>query len=200
MVGPELIFSNDTQRTGVFKRTGIPAFLFLIFIGIVLGPIANILFGKSLVPILGIMADWTLLMVVFYSGINTKIETVIRDRWQDPCTSNTLCNPKHLYDRSFNSFLVWLGYSRGPCIWFHHWRRNNSRGRHTHFHSLNLSEKITAFIGVESVLNSIFSIVLFTAFVGTYQSGTVSVSTAFTIIASRFSVAIVVGGILLFCG
>ena len=62
--------------------------------------------------------------------------------------------------------------------------------------SLKLGDKTTTFITIESVLNSIFSIVLFTAFLGTYQTGSPNISGAFTIIASRFSVGIVVGVVL----
>jgi len=62
--------------------------------------------------------------------------------------------------------------------------------------SLKLGEKTTAFITLESVLNSIFSIVLFTAFLDTYQTGTPNVVGALTIIASKFSVGIIAGAIL----
>ena len=48
-----------------FKRTGIPSFLFLIFVGILLGPVFNIVSGQQLVPVLGVIATLTLIMVIF---------------------------------------------------------------------------------------------------------------------------------------
>jgi NhaP-type Na+/H+ or K+/H+ antiporter len=53
--------------------------------------------------------------------------------------------------------------------------------------SLNLSQMTTAFLTLESAMNSIFSIVLFFAFLGFYKTGTANPLGALSSIASNFS-------------
>jgi len=62
--------------------------------------------------------------------------------------------------------------------------------------SMKLPEKTAAFLTMESAMNSIFSIVLFTALVGVYTTGGTSMLTAFSGVASQISVGIVTGAIL----
>src|SRR5207244_7771420 len=62
--------------------------------------------------------------------------------------------------------------------------------------SLKLGDKTITFVSVESILNSIYSIVIFSALVAAYQTGTTNVSVALGTIASKFSVGIVAGGTL----
>lgn len=60
-----------------FKRTGISYFLFLIFIGIILGPIFHVFPREPIIPVLGIFSSFTLIMILFYSGMDMKIKEVI---------------------------------------------------------------------------------------------------------------------------
>ena len=61
---------------------------------------------------------------------------------------------------------------------------------------LHLNDNTVTFISLEAVLNSVFSVVLFTTFVAAYQSANPSVMGALSTIASDFSVGIVLGGVL----
>ena len=62
--------------------------------------------------------------------------------------------------------------------------------------SLKLPEVTTAFVTLESAMNSIVSIVLFFAFVGVYETGSGRWITALSEIAANFSVGIVLGAVL----
>jgi len=64
--------------------------------------------------------------------------------------------------------------------------------------ALGMDETTATFIAVESLINSIYSIVLFFAFLGVYQTGTVDIGMAISSIAAQFSVGIVLGVILSF--
>jgi NhaP-type Na+/H+ or K+/H+ antiporter len=64
--------------------------------------------------------------------------------------------------------------------------------------SMKLSEATVAFLTVESAINSVFSIVLFFAFVGVYTTGGSNWLATLTNIASQFSVGIVLGALLSF--
>ncbi|MHB8602574.1 MAG: cation:proton antiporter domain-containing protein [Nitrosotalea sp.] len=61
-----------------FKKTGISYYLFLIAIGIVLGPVFNVFPREPLIPVLGLFASFTLIMILFYSGMDIKIKEVIK--------------------------------------------------------------------------------------------------------------------------
>ena len=48
-----------------FRKTGIPIFIFLIFTGIILGPILNLFPREPVLQTLPIFAEITLIMVLF---------------------------------------------------------------------------------------------------------------------------------------
>ena len=59
-----------------FRKTGTPYFLFLIAAGILLGPVLGVISSASLLPILGTLAVLTLLMVLFYGGMDIKLKAL----------------------------------------------------------------------------------------------------------------------------
>ena len=179
-----------------FKRTGIPSFLFLIFVGVLLGPITGILPGQALIPVLGTIADLTLIMVVFYSGMDTDLRAVVSGSGRVLIQVTLYVIPSTIIIGVLTS--VFLHWEIVQALIF-----GSMIGGETTAavviplsRSLNLKQKTTTFITVESVLNTIFSIVLFTAFVETYQTGSPNLLAALGIIASRFSVGIVMGGLM----
>lgn len=60
-----------------FKKTGIPIFIFLIFTGIILGPVLNLIPKEPLVPIMPIFAELTLMIVIFHGGMGLKSDSVL---------------------------------------------------------------------------------------------------------------------------
>ncbi|HUI00480.1 MAG TPA: cation:proton antiporter [Nitrososphaerales archaeon] len=179
-----------------FKRTGIPSFLFLIFVGILLGPVLKVVSGLQLVPVLGVIATLTLIMVIFYSGMDLHVRTVFSESgriflqvvlYVIPSTFAIGFVTSYLFHWDLIQSLI-LGSIVGgettaavvvPL----------SRGLH-------LNDSTVTFVSLESVLNSVFSVVLFTTFVGAYQSANPSIAGALSTIASNFSVGIVSGAVL----
>jgi Na+:H+ antiporter len=176
-----------------FKRTGIPAFLFLILVGIVLGPVLGVFPGQQLVPVLGIFATLTLIMVIFYGGMDTRIGTVLSGGgrifvqvvlYVVPSTLAIGVMTSYLFHWDLLLALVFgsmIGGETTAAVVV-----PLSRG-------LKFRDDTTTFVTLESVLNSIFSVVLFTAFVGAYQTGVANPAVSLTTIASGFSVGIVIG-------
>lgn len=179
-----------------FKRTGIPSFLFLIFVGILIGPVLSIVSGQQLVPVLGVIATLTLIMVIFYSGMDLHLGTVFSE-------SGRVFIQVVLYVIP-STFLIGIATS-----YMFHWDLIQalvlgsivggettaaviiplSRGLH-------LNNPTVTFVSLESVLNSVVSIVLFATFIGTFQSANPTLLGAISTIAANFSVGIVVGTIL----
>ena len=179
-----------------FKRTGIPAFVFLILMGILIGPVLGLLSRSALLPSLGIFAELTLLMVLFYGGMDTKFESLLSGG-----------------GRAMLQVLIYVvGSTTAVALAVHFLLRwdlvsslifGSMVGGETTAavvipltRSLKLPEATASFLTLESAMNSIFSIILFFTFVGIYQTGATNWMATFQVIASNFSVGIVLGAFL----
>jgi cell volume regulation protein A len=179
-----------------FKKTGIPFFIFLIVIGIVLGPILNVFPREPLLPALAIFAELTLLMVLFYGGLDTRFDAAIKGGGRafiqvaiyvlaSTTIIGLLVNLLLGWDilQSF-IFASMVGGETTAAVVIPLSR------------SLNFEEVTVAFLTLESAMNSIFSIVLFFAFVGAYSTGVSNWLSALATIAEDFGVGIATGTLL----
>jgi NhaP-type Na+/H+ and K+/H+ antiporter len=154
-----------------FKKTGIPFFIFLIVIGIVLGPILNVFPREPLLPALAIFAELTLLMVLFYGGLDTRFDAALRGGGRafiqvaiyvlaSTTIIGLLVNLLIGWDilQSF-IFASMVGGETTAAVVIPLCR------------SLNFEEVTVAFLTLETAMNTIFSIVLFFTFVGAYSTG-----------------------------
>jgi cell volume regulation protein A len=177
-----------------FKRTGIPSFLFLIFVGILIGPILNIVSGQQLVPVLGVIATLTLIMVIFYSGMDIHLRTVFNESGRIFTQVLLYVIPSTFAIGLLTSFLFHWDLIQALILGSIIGGETTAAVVVPLSRGLHLNSPTVTFLSVESVLNSIFSVVLFTTFVGAYQAANPSIIGALTTIASNFSVGIVVGG------
>lgn len=60
----------------LFKRTGWPEILFLIFIGILLGPVLNLFSKNDITPFLPLISTFTLLIVLFQGGLELNLSEI----------------------------------------------------------------------------------------------------------------------------
>ena len=180
----------------LFKKTGIPIFIFLILTGIILGPILNLFPRESLIPELAIFAELTLFMVLFYGGLGLNFRSILANG-----------------GRAFIQTVIYVGLSMILIgligIFVLKWNILPSfifasiiGGETTAAvvvplsRSMKLSEGTITFLTMESAMNSIFSVVFFFAFVGVYNSGGNGwLSTIFSI-SAQFSIGIAVGAVL----
>ena len=179
-----------------FKKTGVPVFVFLILMGILLGPVLNIFPRASLIPALGVFAELTLLMVLFYGGMDTKASAALKGGGRAFLQVTTYVLGSTLAIAAVTS--VFFRWDLIQSLIF-----SSMIGGETTAavviplsRSLKLSDVTVAFLTLESVMNSIFSIILFFAFVGVYETGVGNLAAAITDIASNFSVGIVLGAVL----
>ncbi len=179
-----------------FRRTGVPIFVFLILMGILIGPVLQVFPRESLIPALGVFAELTLLMVLFYGGMDTKVKAVVQGGGR-AFIQVVIYVIGSIFVIALATSLA-LGWDPVESLIF-----GSMIGGETTAavviplsRSLKLSEVTVAFLTIESVMNSIFSIVLFFAFVGVYDAGLGSFGAAFTKIASNFSSGIVLGALL----
>ncbi|MDG6985199.1 MAG: cation:proton antiporter [Nitrososphaerota archaeon] len=179
-----------------FRKTGVPAFLFLILMGILIGPVFGLLSRVQLLPYLGLFAELTLVMVLFYGGMDIKFSSLVKGGGRASVqvfmyvvlSTIAIAFAVHLLERwdlvSSFIFASMVGGETTAAVVIPLSR------------SLKLPEATATFLTIESAMNSILSIILFFTFVGVYQTGGANWLTTFQTVASNFSVGIVLGALL----
>ena len=180
----------------LFRRTGIPSFLFLILMGILLGPVFQIFSGQEVSPILGLFAELTLIMILFYSGLDMKLRSLIRGGGR-ALLLVFLYVPIAILAIGLFCYLV-LQWDPIQAFVF-----GSIVGGQTSApvvvplaKSLNLTEDTVTLLTIESVANSILGIVVFLALVQAYSLGVMSWTAAASQIAGSFSIGIVPAAVL----
>lgn len=174
-----------------FRRTGVPSFLYLIVMGILLGPVFQVFSGRELLPVLGLFAELTLVMILFYSGLEMKLGSLLRGGGRAvllvflyvPMAIVAIGLAGHYIARwdllqSFIFASIIGGQTSAPVVV-------------PLAKSLKLTEDTVTLVTIESVTNSILGIVIFLALVQTYTLGTVTWVAAVSQVAESFSVGIV---------
>ena len=176
-----------------FKKTGISYYLFLIAVGIILGPVFNVFPREPLIPVLGLFASFTLIMILFYSGMDMRIKEVIRG---SPRTvvQVTIYVVSSIFLIGFSLHFI-LKWDLIQSLIF-----GSMVGGETASvvviplsRSLRLGQNTITFLTLESILNSIYSIVFYEAFVSLYKTGTSNWTLPLITIGTSFSIGISVG-------
>jgi cell volume regulation protein A len=179
-----------------FKKTGIPIFIFLIFTGIIFGPVLNLIPQEPLIPIMPIFAELTLMLVLFHGGTGLKSEYVLSGGVRAFIQTIIYVFSSILLIAALGIFV--LKWDILPSLIF----ASMIGGETTAAvivplsRSMKLGEATTTFLTIESAINSIFSIVFFFAFVGVFNTGGADWVLALSGIATEFGVGLGLGLIL----
>ncbi|MCL1965557.1 MAG: cation:proton antiporter [Candidatus Bathyarchaeota archaeon] len=179
------------------KKAGIPIFIIIILIGIILGPILGIFPRENLLSTLPIFATLTLLMVLFYAGLGLKSQSVV-------AIGGRVFVQTTIYTFASIAAIGALGYFGLK------WDLLQSLifaaiigGEITAAvivplsATMKLKEKTVAFLTMESAISSVFSVVLFSTLVDIHINSTSGgVFSAVSGIAGQFSIGIIIGLIL----
>ncbi len=177
----------------LFKKTGIPVFIFLIFIGILLGPLLNLFPRDSILSVLTPFAQLTLVMVLFYGGLGLKASSVVTSGGRAfaqviiyVISSVVIIGMIGIFVLKWDVLLSFIfasmvaGETTAALI------VPLSK-------SMKLPNPTVAFLTMESAMNSIFDIVLFFAFLELYLTPESSWFTAFSSISLQFSIGLLLG-------
>jgi cell volume regulation protein A len=180
----------------LFKKTGVPIFIFLILTGIILGPVLGVFPREPLMSSLSIFAELTLLMVLFYGGLGLKSESVVASGGRALIQTVIYVMISILLIGLIGAFV--LNWGLLPSFIF----ASMIGGETTAAvvvpltRSMKLSQKTSAFLTMESAMNSIFSVILFFAFTGVYTTGGSDWLSTLSNIAAQFSVGLASGALL----
>jgi cell volume regulation protein A len=179
-----------------FKKTGIPIFIFLIFMGIILGPILDLIPREPLLPALALFAELTLLMVLFYGGMGMKFASVLAGGGRAFIQTIIYVMTSIVIIGVLGTFILKWDIVQSFIFASMIGGETTAAVVVPLSRSMKLPEATAAFLTVESAMNSIFSVVLFFAFVEVYTAGGSNWLFAFSNVASQFSVGIVLGALL----
>ncbi len=185
----------------IFKKTHIPSFLFLVFVGFLMGPVFGIINRSLLLPILSIFAELTLIMVLFHGGIDLKLTSVLKEGWRVFLQVFLYIFISMVLIVAVAFFMLHLNLILSLIL------ASMIGGETTAVviiplsRQLKLKDASVTFLTLESALNSIVLVILFLTFVSLYQSSNSALSginlsglySSASSIASSFSIGIVIG-------
>jgi Na+:H+ antiporter len=180
----------------LFKRTGLPFSLFLIFIGILLGPAFKVFSGDQLRPVLGLFAELTLLMILFYSGLDMKLRSLLQGGGRAMLLVLSYVALATVAVGVFGYFVMGWDLLQSFIFGSIIGGQTSSPVVVPLVKSLKLSESTVTLVTLESVVNSIVGIVIFLALIQVYASGTTNVVSSLSSIAASFSIGIVPAGLM----
>ncbi|MCL5009545.1 MAG: cation:proton antiporter [Candidatus Parvarchaeota archaeon] len=192
----------------IFRRTHIPSFLFLVFIGFIIGPVLGLINENLLMPVISIFAELTLIMVLFHGGIDLKLDTVLKEGWRVFLQVFLYIAISAVFIVLFSMFILHISLIPSLIL------ASIIGGETTAVvviplsRELNLKPSSVTFLTLESALNSIVLIILFLTFVSLYQVTSISTTiqgygvhitdiyVTSTTILSSFSIGVVIGLVL----
>lgn len=175
----------------LFHRTGFPDILFLMFLGILFGPVLQILPYQSLLPILPYFTTLTLAMILFGGGMEMEIYSVLRQSGRA-----ILLAVVHFILLIFGVTLFvyfafgmsWLqGLMLGTVL-----SGTSSVVILPLISRLNLDKQTSLTLSLESVMDN-FYIVIFFAALEAYLGSFPRIQDALSSILAKFSIGIVLG-------
>jgi cell volume regulation protein A len=179
----------------LFRSTGWPEILFLIFIGILLGPVLKLFSQSDFLPVLPLISTFTLVMVLFRGGMELDLYEVAARSLRSLFQTIAYFTGGLLLIALFTHFVLgWQlidGLLLGSMI--------SQTGEVVVIplvKKLGLQDQSATLLSIESVVSSIVCIVFFFAFLATKLSGTFTPMSIATSIIMEFGVGIAVGAIM----
>lgn len=178
-----------------FKRTGWPELLFLIAMGIIVGPVLNIFSKEEFLPALPLISTFTLLMILFRGGIDLNLFEVVSGSFRALFQTSAYFTIGMLSIAFFLHFMMgweWIdSFMLGSIV-----SQTGAVVIVPMAKKLGVRTETATLLSIEATVTSIFNIVFFFAFLETRLGEILDLAEALTFIAARFSVGIVTGAIM----
>ena len=169
-----------------FKKTGWPEILFLIAIGVVLGPVLNVFSRDDFLPVLPIFSTFTLLMILFRGGMDLNLSEIISGGSRALLQATVYLTVGMLGVATFLHLVMgweWIdGFILGSIV--------SQTGGVVIVHmakKIEVHPLSAIFLTLESTFTSIFNIVFFLVFLEIRLVGILYLAEAAAAIFTRFS-------------
>jgi cell volume regulation protein A len=176
----------------LFKKTGWPEILLLIIIGIIIGPVLNLLPQESFLPALPLISTFTLLMVLFRGGMELNVSEVVSGSARGLLQAGLYFALGVLFVTVFLHFV--LGWTLIESLMLGSILSQTGEVVIIPLaKKLRLKPQTVILLSLEAVITSIFNIVFFFAFLSAQTLGIFNFSGALIQIGLSFLVGIAIG-------
>jgi cell volume regulation protein A len=178
-----------------FKKTGWPDILFLIAVGVIVGPLLNIFSKNDFIPFLPIISTFTLLMILFRGGMELNLFEVVSGSLRALFQASAYFALGTVWTAVFLHFVTgweWMDcFMLGSIV-----SQTGAVAIVPLAKKIGVQAESATLLSIEATITSIFNIVFFYAFLETRLGGILNLPEALTFIAAKFSVGIVIGVIM----
>jgi cell volume regulation protein A len=176
----------------LFKKTGWPEILLLIIIGIIIGPVLNLLPQESFLPALPLISTFTLLMVLFRGGMELNISEVVSGSARGLLQAGLYFALGVLFVAAFLHFV--LGWTLIESLMLGSILSQTGEVVIIPLaKKLRLKPQTVILLSLEAVITSIFNIVFFFAFLSAQTLGIFNFTGALIQIGLSFLVGLAIG-------
>jgi cell volume regulation protein A len=179
----------------LFRRTGWPEILFLIFIGMLLGPVLKLFSESDFLPFLPLISTFTLLMVLFRGGMEFDLAEIAAGSFRSLVQTLLYFAAGMTLIALFTHFILgWQlidGFLLGSMV-----SQTGEVVIIPMVKKIGIEAQSATLLSIESVISSIVCIVFFFAFLATKLSGIFNPMTVLTSIVTKFAVGVIIGAIM----
>jgi len=176
----------------LFRKTGLPDIIFLLSLGIIIGPILGVFSKSDLEPITPYLIELSLIMILFYGGMEMNLSKVLQQSGRAVLLAVTYFVLVTAAVSSFAKFVFnmdWiLALMFGPMI-----AGTSSIVVIPLAKRLKMREETALTLSLESTITDVLNIVFFFAILNLYISGNLSIATIAQGMAAQFGVGILIG-------
>ncbi len=178
----------------LLRKTGLPSSLFLILIGIILGPILRVFSPEDVDPITPFLTTLTLMMILFEGGLNMDIYKVISQSFRAAVLAVLYVVSAAAFVTLFAYFL--LGFQWVEALMLGPMTAGTSSVVIIPLVSkLNANKDVEVTLSLESTITDVLNIVLVLAILQTYVSGLVNISQTAITIVGKFAIGAAFGAL-----
>ncbi len=176
----------------LFRKTGLPDTVFLILIGIVLGPIFGIFIREDMLPFTPFLTTLTLMMILFEGGLNMEISKVVSQSFRATILAVLYVSTATAFMLIFGLFVLKLDFllalMLGPMT-----AGTSSVVIIPLVSKLKMNKEVGTTLSLESSVTDVLNIVLVLTLLQMYISGFLSLLEVASTILTRFAVGAVLG-------
>ncbi|MEM2811384.1 MAG: cation:proton antiporter [Candidatus Bathyarchaeia archaeon] len=179
----------------IFKKSGIPDSLFLILIGVVFGPLLNIISPKELLPLTPFFGSLALTLILFQGGLSMRIHEVLS-------LSITAAALGFLYVTFAILFVSFFGHIFLRFSWIEAMILGSMMAGTCSviivplLSKLNVPDEVKTMLSLESVVSDVLNIILVMSFLKIYLQGSVNLQNIASALVSEFAIGIFCGFLL----
>lgn len=187
-----VIIALGFLANALFKKTGFPDTLFLIFIGIILGPVLNVFLRHEMLLVTPFLTTLTLMMILFEGGLNMKIQSVLSQSLRAAVLAILYIIMSTTFVSLFSHFTFNLGLVEALMLGLMT-AGTSSVVVIPLISKLDINEEVSVTLSIESTITDVLNIVFVLALLQMQLSGLMDFGQVAIMVVARFAVGAFMG-------